>query len=60
VGWVSILDPAAVERILTVPEPWAFTAYLCVGHPAFEAEQPELEALGWEQRQPPAHFIHRR
>jgi 5,6-dimethylbenzimidazole synthase len=60
VGWVSILDPAAMESLLAVPQDWRFSAYLCVGHPAFQAEQPELEALGWEQREAAQHFIHRR
>jgi 5,6-dimethylbenzimidazole synthase len=59
-GWVSILEPAAIERLLDFPPDWRFTAYLCLGTPAFEAQEPELEAVGWEQREDPAHFLHKR
>jgi 5,6-dimethylbenzimidazole synthase len=49
-GWVSILDPAAVRRILEVPDDWRFIAYLCLGYPETEAPRPELERAGWETR----------
>lgn len=52
VGWVSILDPAAIGGIVGVPESWTFIGYLCVGYPAFDAGTPELERLGWEHRRP--------
>lgn len=55
VGWVSILDPHGVGRILDVAESWSLTAYLCVGYPEQEAKVPELDRLGWEQRDPAAH-----
>lgn len=51
VGWVSILDDARLTRDLEVPEDWALVAYLCVGLPEEDGEQPELERLGWEQRE---------
>jgi 5,6-dimethylbenzimidazole synthase len=50
VGWVSILDDARLTRDLEVPQDWALVAYLCVGWPQEDGEQPELERLGWEQR----------
>lgn len=50
VGWVSILDPDRLSRDLDVPEDWALVAYLCVGWPSDEAETPELEQAGWEDR----------
>ncbi|MGI3186507.1 5,6-dimethylbenzimidazole synthase [Nioella aestuarii] len=50
VGWVSILDDAQLTRDLEVPEDWALVAYLCVGWPEEDGETPELERLGWEQR----------
>ncbi|WP_353216559.1 5,6-dimethylbenzimidazole synthase [Sandarakinorhabdus sp.] len=53
VGWVSILDPNAVARILNVPAEWAFIGYFCIGWPQTEERTPELEREGWEQRQPP-------
>lgn len=50
VGWVSILDPARMNRDLDVPDDWALVAYLCVGFPETSSETPELETLGWETR----------
>jgi 5,6-dimethylbenzimidazole synthase len=49
-GWVSILDPAAVTRVLDVPKSWSLVAYLCLGLPAEEHLDPELERHHWEQR----------
>ena len=51
VGWVSIFDPAAVKRTLDLPPDWSFVAYLCLGWPQEEHEDPELERHGWQQRQ---------
>ncbi len=52
VGWVSILDPAALADALDVPRGWTFIAYLCVGFPREEHLVPELERAGWEARKP--------
>ncbi len=49
-GWVSILDPAAVTRALEVPVDWAFIAYLCLGWPEEEHLDPELARHGWQDR----------
>ena len=49
-GWVSILDPAAVAAALDVPGSWRLVAYLCLGWPEAEGEVPELELEGWERR----------
>ena len=51
-GWVSILDPVAVHHALDVPDHWCFVAYLCLGYPLEEHEDPELERHGWEERRP--------
>jgi 5,6-dimethylbenzimidazole synthase len=50
-GWVSILDPAEVTRVLEVPAGWRLVAYLDLGWPAEEHLDPELERHHWEQRQ---------
>ncbi|MGY4309722.1 5,6-dimethylbenzimidazole synthase [Bradyrhizobium sp. USDA 4369] len=50
VGWVSILDPAAVCRELDLPSDWTLVAYLCIGWPQEEHDDPELERHGWETR----------
>ena len=49
-GWVSILDPEELGRDLAVPQSWQFVAYLCLGYPEEEHEDPELARRGWEQR----------
>jgi 5,6-dimethylbenzimidazole synthase len=52
-GWISILDPAEVAKILAVPATWRFIAYLCLGYPEEQHLDPELERHGWERyRQP--------
>jgi 5,6-dimethylbenzimidazole synthase len=50
VGWISILDPEAASATLDLPEAWSFVAYLCLGWPEEEHDDPELERRGWEQR----------
>lgn len=50
-GWVSILDPAAVAVLLDVPAGWSLVALLCLGHPAEPAIQPELQRRGWQGRE---------
>ena len=49
-GWVSILDPKAVTHVLDVPAGWSLVAYLCLGLPAEEHLDPELERHHWEVR----------
>lgn len=51
VGWVSILDPDEIVRILDVPDDWALVAYLCVGYPGEQHLDPELERHGWQRRE---------
>jgi 5,6-dimethylbenzimidazole synthase len=59
-GWVSILDPAAIARILDVPQTWRLIGYFCLGYPMAEDDSPELARAGWEQRQQPDSFVTRR
>src|SRR4051812_25097137 len=59
VGWVSILEPAAVAAILDVPADWKFIAYLCLGFPQAEDDLPDLARKGWEQRQPSGVVLQR-
>jgi len=60
VGWVSILDPDAVNDALDVPESWKLIAYLCIGYPEEEHLEPELERSGWQDRLDPNGLIVRR
>jgi 5,6-dimethylbenzimidazole synthase len=50
VGWVSILDPADINCCLQIPEDWKLIAYLCIGHPEEDSQDPELLRYGWETR----------
>ena len=59
-GWVSILEPTRMNRILDVPDDWRFIGYFCLGYPQTESDQPELERAGWEQRQSSQSCILRR
>lgn len=52
VGWVSILDPPRIQRILGLPENVLLPAYLCVGYPVEFEDRPLLETVGWAQRIP--------
>ncbi len=49
-GWVSILDPMEIARVLEVPPDWIFIGYFCLGHPQTDDDVPELERTGWEYR----------
>ena len=60
VGWISILEPKIVCRMLDVPETWTLVAYLCVGRPAEEHLDPELERHGWQERLDAERMIFRR
>lgn len=51
-GWVSILNPEIVCDILDVPNTWRLVAYLCIGYPQEEHEDPELVRHGWQERRP--------
>jgi 5,6-dimethylbenzimidazole synthase len=50
VGWVSILDPAEIYRLLNIPDHLTLVAYLCFGYVAGFASEPDLERFGWEKR----------
>ncbi len=57
VGWVSILDPAEVRSILSVPDAWSLVAYLCIGWPEEEHTDPELHRAGWQPRVEDLHRV---
>jgi 5,6-dimethylbenzimidazole synthase len=50
-GWVSIIDPAQATATLDVPASWRFVAYLCLGFPAGDHIEPELQRKGWQSRE---------
>lgn len=49
-GWVSILEPSFVTKLLSAPAQWHFIALLCVGYPLAQSAVPELERRGWQAR----------
>lgn len=49
-GWVSILDPNTVKKILKAPDDRELIAYLCLGKVDKFYDQPELETLQWQTR----------
>jgi 5,6-dimethylbenzimidazole synthase len=59
-GWVSILDPAAVGAVLDVPPSWRLIGYFCLGYPSADDDTPVLEREGWEARRPADDFVVRR
>lgn len=52
VGWVSILDEAALKTVLGLPPQVVPVAYLCLGTVSHFLEKPELETAGWRPRLP--------
>lgn len=48
-GWVSILDPEGIVKLLGVPESWHLTGYLCLGKAAFDDDTPLLERNEWQE-----------
>ncbi len=58
VGWVSILNHAALKTVLGIPRPIKIVAYLCVGYVAQFETQPDLQREGWRDRLPIDRLIH--
>jgi 5,6-dimethylbenzimidazole synthase len=52
VGWVSILSPHDLRRVLRIPPQIVPIAYLCLGFVSNFGDGPELERVGWERRAP--------
>ncbi|SFV58486.1 Cobalamin biosynthesis protein BluB @ 5,6-dimethylbenzimidazole synthase, flavin destructase family [hydrothermal vent metagenome] len=58
VGWVSIIDNKALQKILNIPKHITPIAYLCVGYVSSFRKNPELEEVGWLQREDLDRLIH--
>ncbi len=50
VGWVSILKPKKVKKILKVGSDRKLIGYLTVGYVTDFADKPELLTLGWDRK----------
>lgn len=58
VGWVSILDHAALKQVLGIPRGIKVVAYLCLGYVTGFSTMPDLEQAGWRDRLPVADLVH--
>jgi len=56
-GWVSLFDVAAVQRLLHMPADAKPVAILCIGHVEHFYDEPMLQAEGWAKRVPAAHCV---
>jgi 5,6-dimethylbenzimidazole synthase len=59
-GWVSILTPAKIKKLLDVPESWRLLGYFCLGYPQSDSTTPELQRAGWETRRSSETVVLRR
>ena len=59
VGWVSIVEPGVLRRLLALPDGVEPVAYLCVGYPIEFRNRPMLEETGWLSHRPLEDTIHR-
>lgn len=50
VGWVSILRPKKVKKILGIGDEYKLIGYLTMGYVSEFLEEPELLSLGWEKK----------
>lgn len=51
-GWVSLVDPAHLSARVPLPDGARPLAYLCIGEPALDLQEPLLQTVGWGQRAP--------
>jgi len=49
-GWVSILKPSSIKKILRAPTENKLVAYLCLGYVDEFLVKPELETLKWQDK----------
>jgi len=59
-GWVSILTPERINKLLDVPVDWRLLGYFCLGYPESDSDTPELERAGWERRRASETVVLRR
>ena len=52
-GWVSILNHQSLRETLNIPSTVEIVGYFCLGYVENFSEIPELEKLGWKQREIP-------
>ncbi|MEA3554631.1 MAG: 5,6-dimethylbenzimidazole synthase [Campylobacterota bacterium] len=50
IGWVSIIKPKKVNKLLNLSDDYKLVGYLCVGYPKKFLDSPELELLKWDKK----------
>ncbi|GAB6050036.1 hypothetical protein JCM16106_08810 [Hydrogenophilus islandicus] len=58
VGWVSIIRRRALREIFSLPRHVVPIAYLCLGWVREFLDEPELQRVGWAQRDPLDDHLH--
>jgi 5,6-dimethylbenzimidazole synthase len=58
VGWVSILDPGELSRLIGLPQSVVPVAYLCLGYVSEFRGEPDLQKQGWRERLPLNELLH--
>jgi 5,6-dimethylbenzimidazole synthase len=56
-GWVSLFELAAVQRLLHMPADARPIAILCLGYVDRFYEEPMLQTEGWRNKRPLAHCV---
>lgn len=51
-GWVSLVEPGHLSDSVRLPPGARPLAYLCLGYPALELDEPLLQTVGWGRRSP--------
>lgn len=49
-GWVSIVKPKKINKILNISKEHKLIGYLCIGYTKDFLEEPELKTLKWEKK----------
>lgn len=57
VGWVSILKPKKIKKILNISSDYKVVAYLTIGYVNEFLDEPELQTLNWETKKELADVI---
>ena len=50
IGWVSILNPKRINKILNMNDDYVLVGYLCVGYVKKFLNKPELQKLKWAKQ----------
>lgn len=60
VGWVSILKPKKIKKILNISSDYKLIAYLTIGYVSEFLEVPELQTLNWKAKKKLSEILSKR